>query len=113
MPVLAAAAPRKSGLRAWIGDPLRIAQAPLVRPIVARLRKRIGEERLLLLRRRALSWIARGKPAFYRPAAASPRLFAARATVHGDRAARDLIAPRIGLDRALDICRDYLHWRYR
>lgn len=103
----------KQGLRALLGDPLRVAQSPLVKPVIDRLRKRIGEERLLMLRRRAMRLIARGKPALYRPAAASPKLFAARSTAHGERAARELIAPRIGLDRALGAIGDYLHWRYR
>jgi len=109
----AAPAPRKAGLRALIGDPMRIAQAPVIRPMIDHIRKRIGEERLLMLRRRAMRWMAGGKPTLYRPAAASPKLFAARATAHGDRAARELIAPSIGLDRALGAIGDYLRWRYR
>jgi nucleoside-diphosphate-sugar epimerase len=113
LPKLSAApAPKKSGLHALIGDPLRIAQSPLVKPVVDQLRKRIGEERLLILRRRAMRLRARGKPTLYRPAAASPKLFAARATAHGDRAARELIAPRIGLERALEVTAAYLRWRY-
>jgi len=113
LPIISAApVTPKRGLRAMLGDPLRVAQSPLVKPVVDRLRKHIGEERLLMLRRRAIRLIARGKPALYRPAAASPKLFAARATAHGDHAARELIAPRIGLDRALGAIGAYLRWRY-
>jgi hypothetical protein len=75
-------------------------------------RRWLGEDGVGRLRDRILITAARGARPVYRPAAESPRLFAARASVSTARMHRELIPPRIDGRRGAELVRTYLRWRY-